>query len=253
MTLALIPTTTTTSFGYARKTKLDGEKFETQVVNFAAVQRATQTHRTYPKGKGKGKGLKRATSLARAKKKGKKGDTKGRYGPQVQPDDRRRQSVMRVPVATVAMRVRCWRCGQVGHMANNCMQPKLFRWQSRSLGRRTSTRSTRTVAKSWTTMWSKRQREQQGLPSAGGKPRCSSDVITNESVEMGELVLSDNEQMDMELGTDLMTMIEDEAEVVEDLPISWNHQESGDASRGSSLHLQNDDLMEQHSLRQLFV
>eukprot|EP00971_Amphidinium_carterae_P217726 4322194-Amphidinium_carterae.1 len=51
-----------------------------------------------------------------------------------------------------------------------------------------------------------------------GNTSSSSIFKPTESVEMGELVLSDNEQMDMEVGTDLMTMIEDEAEVVEDLP-----------------------------------
>eukprot|EP00971_Amphidinium_carterae_P243232 4830122-Amphidinium_carterae.1 len=112
--------------------ELDDTELEAQFVGFAAVQRAKQAHKVargwfapqnYLKGKGKGKGLKTDDDFSnKGKEKGKRGDSKGRFGPQVHRDDRRRQSMMRVPISTLATRVRCWRCGQVGHMAKNCSQ-----------------------------------------------------------------------------------------------------------------------------------
>eukprot|EP00971_Amphidinium_carterae_P252169 5006759-Amphidinium_carterae.1 len=107
---------------------LDEEELQCQLVNFAAVQKAKQAQKiargwfaptSWTKGNGKGKGLQLGP---KGKGKGKKGEGKMRFPPSMQRDDRRRGNMTKVPVGQLTSRVRCWRCGQVGHMARNCQQ-----------------------------------------------------------------------------------------------------------------------------------
>eukprot|EP00971_Amphidinium_carterae_P228716 4536933-Amphidinium_carterae.2 len=109
--------------------ELDEEELQTQLVNFAAVQRAKQAHKVArgwssphlaSKGKSKGKGLRMSDHYGKGKDKGKKGEGEGRFGPQARRDERRQSTMTRVPLASVTSRIRCWKCGQVGHMAKNC-------------------------------------------------------------------------------------------------------------------------------------
>eukprot|EP00971_Amphidinium_carterae_P271968 5397502-Amphidinium_carterae.2 len=85
--------------------ELDEEEVQTQLVNFAAVQRAKQAHKVArgwvsphfaPKGKSKGKGLRMNEHYGKGKDKGKKGEGKGRFGPQARRDERRQSTMTRV-------------------------------------------------------------------------------------------------------------------------------------------------------------
>eukprot|EP00971_Amphidinium_carterae_P153241 3037908-Amphidinium_carterae.1 len=118
-------------FAQDTNAELDEEELQTQLVNFSAVQRAKQAHKVARgwshspsnwKGKSKGKGKGLRTSDYSGKGKGKKGDGKAHFGPIVRRDERRQQGMTRVSMSSVAARVRCWRCGQMGHMAKDCHQ-----------------------------------------------------------------------------------------------------------------------------------
>eukprot|EP00971_Amphidinium_carterae_P200241 3973982-Amphidinium_carterae.1 len=76
---------------------LDEEELQSQLINFAAVQKAKQAQKiargwfaptTWTKGKSKGKGLQ--LGEPKGKGKGKKGDGKTRFPPSIQRDERRR-------------------------------------------------------------------------------------------------------------------------------------------------------------------
>eukprot|EP00971_Amphidinium_carterae_P122615 2427689-Amphidinium_carterae.2 len=117
--------------------ELDGEALELNLASFAAVQRAKmekRKQRGFPSwGKDSKKGLTTFWPSSFGKSKGKskgKGKSKNKdkdkgkdrfSALRDQRDDRRRQNgMMRVPAAKLHQRVRCWRCGQMGHMAANC-------------------------------------------------------------------------------------------------------------------------------------